>query len=80
VDLVVDAEKKLPAMCLKCGAKKHIVRRTERLTAATATQGLSAVSAVCGVMVARAMREDAVAGALVLVGTLAGSVVLAYAK
>jgi hypothetical protein len=71
-------EKKLPAICLKCGAKKHIVRRKERLTAATATQGLSAVGAVCGVMVARAMREDAMAGAVVLSGAFAGSIVVGY--
>jgi len=78
VDLVVDAEKRLPAICLKCGARKHIVRRNERLTAATSTQGLGAVGGVCGFMVARAMRDDPVVGALILGGTLAGSIVVSY--
>ncbi len=76
--LVVDAEKRLPAICLKCGAKKHIVRRNEKLTAATASQGFGAVGGVCGVMVARAMREDPVAGALVLGGSIVGSVIVGY--
>ncbi len=78
MDLVVDAEKKIPAICLNCGSKQHIVRRNERLTAATATQGLSAVGAVCGVMVARAMKDDPIAGAIVLGGALVGSVVVGW--
>lgn len=77
-ELVVDAERRLPAICLKCGAKKHIVRRNEKLTAATASQGFGAVGGVCGVMVARAMREDPVAGALVLGGSIVGSVIVGY--
>jgi len=76
--LVVDADKRLPAICLKCGAHKHIVRRNERLVAATAAQGLGAVGGVCGVMVARAMREDPVAGAFALAASLAGSLVVGY--
>lgn len=78
MDLVVDAEKKLPAICLKCGARKPIVRRNERLTATTSTQGLGAVGGVCGFMVARAMRDDPVAGALILGSTLVGSIVVSY--
>lgn len=77
-ELVVDAERRLPAICLKCGAKKHIVRRNEKLTAATASQGFGAVGGVCGVMVARTMREDPVAGALVLAGAIVGSVIVGY--
>ncbi len=77
-ELVIDTEKRLPAICLKCGASKHIVRRNERLVAATATQGLGAVGGVCGVMVARAMREDPVAGAVVLGCSLAGSLAVGY--
>jgi ribosomal protein L40E len=72
----VDAEKPLPAICLKCGAKKHIVRRNEKLTAASASQGLGAIGGVCGVMVARAMKDDPVAGAFVLVTTFAGVIVV----
>lgn len=72
-DIVVDAGKKLPAVCLKCGAKKDIVRRKETLVAASASQGLGAVGGVCGVMAARAMREDPVAAAFVVGACLAGS-------
>jgi hypothetical protein len=79
MDLVVDAERRLPAICLKCGAKKHIVRRNEKLTAASASQGFGAVGGVCGVMVARAMREDPVAGALVLGGSLVGAIIVGWA-
>ena len=75
-ELVVDAERGLPAICLKCGARKHIVRRSERLIAATASQGYGAIGGACGVMVARAMRDDPMLGALVLGGSLVGAVVV----
>ncbi|HEY1957423.1 MAG TPA: hypothetical protein VGH28_17510 [Polyangiaceae bacterium] len=75
-ELIVDAERGLPAICLKCGKRKHIVRRSERFIAASATQGLSFAGAAGGVMVARAMQDDALLGALVLGGSIAGAVVV----
>lgn len=78
-DLRVDAEKKLPAICLKCAARKKIIRRSERLTTATASQGLGAVGGVCGAMVARTLKDDALLGALVLGGSIAASIAVGYA-
>ena len=72
--LWVDVERGLPAVCLKCGKRKRIVRRSERLVAATATEGVGAVGAACGVMVARAMREDPAMAAIVLGGSVLGSI------
>ena len=63
---------------LKCGTRKDIVRRDERLVAATSSQGLGAVGGVIGVMVARAMRENPVAGACVLAASLAGSLAVGW--
>ncbi len=54
----VDVERKLPPVCLKCGATERITRREERFTVSPAARGIGASGGVIGAVVANATRHD----------------------
>lgn len=73
---VVDLEKKIPPVCLKCAARDHVERRESRLAVGTGGQAVGALGGIVGAMIANVARNDPslflplVLGALVLVAMI----------
>jgi hypothetical protein len=55
---VVDADRKIPPVCLKCGTTEGISRRQERFTVSPAARGVGVTGGAAGAVVANATRHD----------------------
>jgi hypothetical protein len=55
---VVDADRKIPPVCLKCGTTAGIVRRQENFAVSPAARGIGVGGGAVGAVVANATRHD----------------------